>query len=766
MAHRDAYDRHVTADLTVVGGGIAGICAAVAAARQGLDTVLVNDRPVLGGNSSSEVRVWINGATGGTHNRYVREGGIVEEICLENRARNPDGNADLWDMVLHDLCANQAHLTVHLNLLIDDISCEGNTVEWVGGTQNMSETSFRFESPYFVDATGDGVLAKETGAEWLMGREGTSAYDEIAAPPEPDNKTLGSSIMFYSERRDEPIEYTPPDMAHDFKDNPPQILAQRADPDDRRCLYWWIEYGGQAEIDPIKDNEEIRDELWAIVYGAWDYIKNSGAFPEKQVEDLALEWTGKIPGKRESRRFMGDYVLTEGDLIHQRSFDDTVAHTGWSIDLHPPAGFYDDQGRGSEHWHLDGPAQVPYRILYPEGADNLFLAGRHVSASHVAFGSLRVQKTLGALGQAVGTAASLALQDGLSPAAVGEERIHELQQTLLREDQWVMGRANDDPTDLAREATVTASSHQPTAVRQSDTTVPLTDPLGIHLSTDEHVDSIKLLVEGEADTTVTAEVYSEERPENYVPNDLRRETHLDVPEGNREWVELPVDTDPGPGEGLFLVLRENELVRLHASKRRLPGVILGERSVGRHHGLVPDDHQRQVRWDPMDCTPCVALVPDPDLYAPAAVVDGVSRPHGVPHCWCSEQFAQTQSDHRVEPKTPVWLELSWPDPLAIDTVQLTFNSRLTYRDNPLTPMQSPAFPEIVRSYRIQRGGGDARTTIASVTGNYQRFRRHTFDPVETDTLRIAIDETNGAHVAQVFEIRVYGPDAESRLTSR
>jgi hypothetical protein len=550
------------------------------------------------------------------------------------------------------------------------------------------------------------------------------------------------------------VEYTPPDFAKDFKDNPPEILAKRAAADDRRCLYWWIEYGGQEELDPISDNEEIRDELWAMVYGAWDYIKNSGEFPEEEVADLQLEWTGKIPGKRESRRFVGDYVLNEDDLVEQHRFDDTVGHGGWSIDLHPPSGFYDDQGRGSEHWHLDGPYRIPYRTLYPAGSENLFLAGRHVSASHVAFGSLRVQKTLGTLGQAVGTAAALALEHGATPREVSEEHTDALQRTLLREDQWVVGRAGSDPADHARDATVRASSSHPTAVRDPDAEVALDSPVGVHFSTDERVESVALLLEAAADTDLSVDVYDEARPENYVPNDRRETVDVTVPADGPRGVEVPVGTDPGDGQGMYVVLEGNDTVRLHARERELTGVIASRASEGYDHTLVPEEHTRATRWPPTDWVPCFELSPDPALYAPESVVDGYARPYGLPHGWCSEPFDTGEA----EPAEEAWVELVWDEPRTLAAVQFAFNTRLTDNYNPLTPMPETEVPEAVRDYRVERETSGGWESLTTVTGNYQRFRRHTFDPVETDRLRVSVKATNGAPRAEIFEIRAYGPD--------
>lgn len=755
----------IEADLTIVGGGIAGTQAAVAAARLGLETALVNDRPVLGGNSSSEVRVWVNGATGGAHNRYSREGGIMEEVLLENKARNPDGNADLWDMVLQDLVQSEENLSLYLNTLIDEVEADGDRIVSVAGTQNMSETHFEFESPYFVDATGDGILALHTNAEWRQGREAADKYGELAAPDEHDEKTLGSSIMFYSERTDEPIDYTPPDFAHDYKDDPPEILARRADPEDRRCMYWWIEYGGEEDLDTIHDNEEIRDELWAMVYGAWDYIKNSGEFDDELVSNLKLDWTGKIPGKRESRRFMGDYVLTENDLVEQRRFEDAVGHGGWSIDLHPPAGFYDDQGRGSEHWHLDGPYAIPYRSLYPEGSENLFLAGRHVSASHVAFGSLRVQMTLGTLGQAVGTAAAICAEHNLTPRDVYEEYCDQLQQILLREDQWIIDVPNRDGADLAREASVEASHEHPAALREADQTVTLDEDVGLHFSAAD-VETVSLRVEnqGEGVEILDVDVYAESRPENYIPDELTETISVEVADEGDEWIEIPIEHDVADAQGIFLVLNANPRLELFVRERELTGIIASTKRESRSHRLV--EEAREFHWPPTDWTPCFELesAEATSLYGPESVTDGISRPYGLPHSWLTPDVEAKAEPERTRLLEEPQLTLEWEESRELAGIQLTFNTVLTPWYNALVPTDEPEVAETVSDYRIEYRTGDEWETLQTVTGNYQRFRRHTFDSIETDELRVVIEATNGALRAEIFEIRTYGPDQWPPLT--
>ncbi len=746
----------VRSDLTVVGGGIAGTCAAIAAARLGLTVSLVNDRPVLGGNASSEVRVWVNGATGGNHNKYAREGGIMEELLLRNKAENHDGGADRWDAVLIDAVGQTDGCTAYLNTRVDTVEATSGHIHHVVGTQSTTERRFQFESAYFVDATGDGLLAARAGVRCMRGREGTDRFGESAAPAAGDDRTLGSSIMFYTTDAGEPVEYTAPSFARDFRDDPPAILAQRADPRQRRCCYWWIEYGGDEGIDPIADAEKIRDELWAIVFGVWDYMKHDPALAD-ETETLRLEWVGKIPGTRESRRCRGAYVLREADLVEQRRFEDTVAHGGWPIDLHPPAGFYDDQGAGADQWHLPGPYRIPLRSLYAPDADNLLFAGRHMSASHVAFGSARVQMTLATVGQAAGTAAAIGVHEDVSAAAVHREHCEQVQQTLLREDQWVIGVPLEDPDDLAPAATVTASTVQPAAIHDADVSHRLTADLALRFPVVNPEATVGLRVVADEPTTLSVECWSEDRPENYIPHDQQWCREVDVPT-EPTWIELPVECDPGDGGGLSYVLHREPTVSVLGRS----GVTTGIMALPRDQDAGDPDAEisrEDTFWGqsahhgrpPLDWTPAFTVTPTPAWYAPATVTDGFARPYGGPRCWRSDPDAAGAD----------WIELTWPEPRTIATVDLVCNTRLTKWYN-IFGREPLSVPTAIRDYRIEADGEPVHVE----TDNVQRFRRHAFEPVDTKRLRIVIESTHGAEATELFAVRAYGLDPAVPLAPR
>ncbi len=445
----------VEADVVVVGGGLAGVCAAVAAARRGVDVVLINNRPVLGGNSSSEVRVWVCGATAHGNQRWARETGIIGEMYVENQFRNPEGNPVYWDDVVLDTVRREKNIRLFLNTDVRDVVASGpedaRRVETVTGWTMGSEILTTFRAPVFLDCTGDGLVGHLAGARYRLGKEARSEFDEEWAPDEPVEEFLGSTLLFYTKDLGFPVKYVAPESAKDIRDTPiPTSRVIRSG--DSGAHYWWVEWGG--ELDTVHDNETIRDELRSVILGIWDYIKNSGEF---DADTLTLEWVGNVPGKREYRRFIGDYTLTQNDIVEQTSFPDTVAFGGWSIDLHPAAGMY-HEGSGAVQRFSDGVFEIPYRCLYPASTSNLLVAGRNISATHIAFGASRVMATCAALGQAAGTAAALCVEHAVTPRELGTHHLAELRRALLRDDAPIIGAVNDDPDDHARTARVTASS--------------------------------------------------------------------------------------------------------------------------------------------------------------------------------------------------------------------------------------------------------------------------------------------------------------------
>lgn len=431
------------ADMCIVGGGMAGICAAIAAARHGIKVVLMQDRPVLGGNASSEIRMWICGARGPNN----RETGILEEIQLENLYRNPVPNYSIWDSVLYEKVRFQENIELLLNCSCTDAVMEGNRIKSVKGWQLTTETWHTVEATFFADCSGDSILAPLTGAEYRIGREASSEYNESIEPQKADKKTMGMSCLFQIRETDRPQPFTPPSWAYKFLSD--DELPYRAH--DTITNFWWIELGG--EQDSIHDTEELRDELLKIVFGVWDHMKNHG---DHGGENWVIDWIGFLPGKRESRRYIGDYVLTQNDIEAEGKFEDLVAYGGWTMDDHNPAGFRYKDGPPNIFHPAPSPFGIPYRCLYSKNIENLFFAGRNISATHAAMSATRVMGTCAILGQAVGTAAAIAVHKNLTPRGVCQNAIKELQQTLMEDDCYLPWHKREIP-ELTKKAMLTSS---------------------------------------------------------------------------------------------------------------------------------------------------------------------------------------------------------------------------------------------------------------------------------------------------------------------
>ena len=447
--------RHGTheADLCVVGGGLAGMCAAIAAARHGAKVVLMHDRPVLGGNASSEVRMWICGAS--AHGANLRETGIIEEIELDNIRYNRSTTYAIWDAVLYGKVLAEPNITLLLNCSCNQAEMDGQRIVSITGWQGTAETWHTVRARLFADCSGDSILAPLSGAEFRIGREARAEFDEDIEPEIADQRTMGMSCLVQGREMDSPQEFVPLPWANRYgscADLPHRGHGVNS------TNFWWIELGG--EQDSIHDTERLRDQLLKVSYGVWDHIKNHC---EQDATNWALEWVGHLPGKRESRRYIGDHILTQNDIRAEGRFDDLVAYGGWSMDDHHPGGM-NWPGQPTIFHPAPAPYGIPYRCLYSRNIDNLLFAGRNISATHAAMSSTRVMATCATMGQAVGTAAAIAAANGLSPRGVYEDRVSELKQALMEDDCYLPWNVRQVP-ERSLNATLCASEGDPSPLR-------------------------------------------------------------------------------------------------------------------------------------------------------------------------------------------------------------------------------------------------------------------------------------------------------------
>ena len=441
-------------DVLVAGGGLAGVLAALSAARRGTKVIICQDRSRFGGNASAEVRMHPLGVNPGRVG--FREGGILEELKLDCAVNNPHCSWELWDLSLYDKLVSLPNVTVLLDTAVfgADVSADGSLINAVRARCDTSRTVYTITAKQYIDCTGDARLAMEAGDDLMFGREKPEKFGESLADYDDEGTCMGSSVLFTAKDIGRPIPYHAPDWA--VKITPEMLKLRRISKRDLTYGYWWIELGGDTNA--VLDNERLRYELLRISLGIWDYLKNEAA--PKEAENLALDFIGMVPGRRETYRIVSEYIMTQSDIEGGwKRFDDPVCVGGWSMDDHPKKGFYDFDRAPCRQAPVK-PYNIPFGSLISKKIKNMMMAGRNVGVSHVALSSTRVMATTACMGQAVGTAAALCVAKGVSPSELRADKknLSELKQALLRDDQTILAIKNEDPADLALEAKVSASA--------------------------------------------------------------------------------------------------------------------------------------------------------------------------------------------------------------------------------------------------------------------------------------------------------------------
>ena len=765
-------------DVVVIGGGLAGFCAAVSAARHGAKTCLIQDRPVFGGNSSSEIRVTPHGAA--AFHAYARETGIISELLIEERAANHEEiwengwTNSVWDMTMYNMAVSTPNLTIRLNTTVFAVEKSSERIiRSVTGRVSNAETEITFTAATFIDCTGDGVVADLAGCEWRMGSEGREEFGEYHAPEQASRDTMGNSIHFRARDMGIPVPFTAPDWAlkHEYSR---YFYEDGRLPKELRGGYWWLEIG--VTWDTIHDAEDIRHELTRHTLGVWDWTKNKDPKLKEKAANYALEWIGQVPGKRESRRIMGQYLMTEHDPANLTVFEDEIAFGGWFLDLHTPGGLLAKHSeRASKEGYSQtseyavksycGPYGIPLRIMIAKDIDNLMMAGRNVSVTHAALGTVRVMSTTALMGQAAGMAAAAAQRQRTNVSQLPAETVRQVQQSLLRDGCFLPNVRNEDPADLARQAAVTASSeaqvvgagpesrgfHEGLAVWRDQNHQTAHDRLthrrGQWIAVSGgSINKMSVCLSNESGQTQT--VQAALLPVDHIwdyrtdPGAPLTETVLSVPPGENIWVDWPLGLTAENG------LPENGYVRLdlwandHVSWHKAGSLEPG------HMSAFEIGLGKMRRYD-NGVTLSFKVEPPQPVYGAGNILSGMTRPHRSTNLWRSDPAQQM----------PQWLELSWTEEQTIRTVELTFPGHLIREYHAYSPFYRD--PQCAKDYTIEASGDNGWLEVLSVRDNHQRHRRHKLPvAVHTAKLRLVIQATNGDPSAAVYEIRCYGDEGE------
>lgn len=478
-------------DVVIVGAGPAGMGAALGAARRGAKVALIQDRPVVGGNSSDEIQVppmgWI-----GQPPDTINVTGACEELYPLQGWRN---FADSRQM--EEVLRAEPRITLHTNTRCQGVEMtdgkpprplaagargEAGQIAAVLAIDVTSGRRLRYRAPVFIDCTGHGWVGFYAGAEYREGEEARDAFGESLAPERATGRTQGNTLYqaVFADRDRTAVFQCPPWAYHwtkpeDFEprgshrrlkeirrpenfDEESRGTGRAPAPDDWSGGLdhgWWVEYGGME--DTIQDAERIRDELFRITLGLWNYAKFHNPRTIVANAKRELVWLNYVPGVRESRRLIGLATMTQRDFDTPSIHADAVAFTDWGIDVHHPQGFW-VRGNDCIHVYHGRRVTIPMSVLVSRNITNLLMAGRNISATHIAAGATRVMRPCMGMGQAAGIAAAIVAADGASPAMVATERIKDVQQELLKQGCYVPGLRNADPRDLARLSTATGSS--------------------------------------------------------------------------------------------------------------------------------------------------------------------------------------------------------------------------------------------------------------------------------------------------------------------
>jgi hypothetical protein len=624
-----------------------------------------------------------------------------------------------------------------------------------------------------VDATGDGTLGALAGADHRWGREARAEYSESLAPEKADETVMGNTLFFRARDAGRSVPFKRPGWALEFPDDKSLYHRGHSFIDGG---YWWIEVG--TPYHPIKDNNEIRHEALKQLLGIWDHIKNQSCsqVDREKADRYGLDFVGFWPYKRASRRMIGDYVITQRDIQDPGTLDDAVAYGVWHIDVHVPGGMlarseepYAPPGREANWQDLCTMVYpIPIRSLYSRNVTNLFMAGRPISCSYLAFASSRVLSTGSICGQAVGIVAALANRYKVSPGEIARTHAAEAQQMILRQDGHIPGIENTDTADLALRARVTSSSEAPLGFPDPNGSRELTRPHAqLFPVSSDRIDAVELLLTSKTGSSGRIRMGLREAP--YVwdfraAHDIAS-AETAVPAGDRQWVRFPLGARVTPGKLYYVYLEASPGIFWNSFREQSgepcrlpvgctaaylpPKTSFAEKS-GTFRELFPDVALKDIpgageagHWQPLTGGTglCLRLTPESLPFRAENLTKGTNRPDKWTNIWISDPAKQL----------PAVFELRWDAPVSFDTVQLTFDTDQNKRV--ILPLFR--YPDCVKDYTVEYHNGNGWQPLVEEKGNYIRRRVHRFNAVKATRLRVTVLATNGSDTARVYEVRVY-----------
>jgi len=775
MSEEEEIAHRYECDVLVIGSGVSGYCAAIQAGRLGCRTILLEKDEVLGGNSGPNLGVGITGAD--RYNHYATETGIIHETQEEGAwvqaftqviaGQMPYNISRRYEAVIQQYLEEAGVLVLKRHYARRPILSESGAI-----TAVLVEDLAAFQTVgigvkhIVIEGSGDGELGALAGADFDFGSEAQSEFGERSAPAVRTNRVQGTSLLAIAQKTDHEVVYIPPPGVGQ---QVPRVWEGRISswlyhhdrwlsglPEGVKFLYLTEAGGG---LDTIRDDGQIYEALLRQLWAEWDHIKNG---PHREdAKNWDLLWVSPKAGKRESRRFLGDAIVTQMDAEAGRRFEDDIAYGGHDLDDHKPL------GEGGNIFSHSVPPMfgIPYRACYSRNVPNLMLAGRLISATHIAHSSTRLMRTGGAIGQAVGYAAALCCKYDCAPRAIYAEHLNELLDGLLAADVTILGRPLSPHGDLARQAAVSASSELHFNDQEPGEFFPLIARAAAVLwDWPPILEQVEVYLRNPTDLpqplALTAYRARHDRKwkfmeefERFGRNDLRDSAFAElasvpaiVPAGHEGWFAIAFPQPLAIGERdanldddrLVLALDVNEAVEWALTTREC---LIAE--MVEHSHFSPE-------WRPLKCMATLRVSPAPGLGEASNVINGFHRriSRGPLNMWMSDPIDGLPQD----------LMLSWSEPQAFDEVCLTFDNLARLRHELPWECGQRVLPILVESYELAAWQDGAWRTLATVSGNYHRFRRHHFAPVKADKLRLRVLAIHGGTAeasARVYEVQVY-----------
>ena len=722
-------------DVVVAGAGPGGVPAAIAAARHGAKTLLISGRPVIGGNASTESTIGFNSAASRQHN--AREGGIAEELIRLNYKNRDDLIS--WQYTMEELCFAEENITVIFNHFVNGAETYDGTIKSIKALNILTNEQIKISGKQFIDCTGDGWLGYHAGAKYRIGREANWQYNEEFAPEVADTRTMSGCILKrkpFFVKKDHEVPFVAPDWApiypcsEEFGRNIEGI-----------AFTWWLEHPNI--YDDVYDAELARDELFRINVGYFNYLKNIWDEKEK-AKNYVFDFMPFYDAKRESRRLIGDYVLTQNDCMQGRDFEDTVSHTGWPIDLHNPKGIYSGkEGPFFSNTHIP-LTKLPFRCLYSVNIKNLLFAGRCASVSHIALGTARIQNSIACEGQAVGTAAAICVKDNITPRDIYKTRMKEFQQLLIKDDQYIPGIKNTDENDLARKAVVTASSEKSGEeyyphIGFETEGLELDKQRATFFARDvsDNIESVwtKLTNKTDKEKTVLFHVRLQADPDAYTTKEDLCVTEVTLPPNSCDWYEIKIGVTTKL-RYIWMWTDKNEGVWWHTFEK-----------CALDHTRSERDKENQV-FENIRLSTHAVLLKKPEINiancSAKNIINGYSRiKDHIDYEWVSDP----------DQGLPQWIELELDKPQEINTVYVTLDTDMT---NPSMLRLHEPFPSrLVKAYTLEVHDGTKWIEVDKVENNWMRRITHKFSPINATKVRIKVTDSGDGVSARIFEIRIY-----------